>query len=138
MFRCLLIILILVKGTALAQTAVVSAQTKVTITISTSGPVTVSSVGFYYNNAAGALTFNLPVITLANIGYQFCFRNSVTRTGAITIQSPAATYIDVDGTNGTAAGTLVSAGALGDSACIVAVSVAQYVAYTNKGTWTNN
>jgi hypothetical protein len=108
------------------------------VTISTSSTVTVSAVGFYLNNASGAVTYNLPAITSAMVNAQFCFRNAVTRSGAVTIQLPAATFMDNFGANGSAAGTLVSTGALADSVCVVAVSTTQYIAYIGLGNWTNN
>jgi len=105
--------------------------------ISTSGPV--SDPGgpstFQYNNAAGALTFNAPA---GVAGYQRCYRNSTTRTGVITIQMAASNTVDVDGSNGTSAGTLVSGGALGDAVCIVSDATNHWYAYIQKGTWTNN
>lgn len=115
-----------------------SANASGNVTVSTSGPVTVSGPGFYYNNASGALTYNLPAITASNIGAKFCFRNLTTRTGAITLQAPASTYIDSAGANGSAAGTLVSGGALGDNGCLQAVTTTQYVWWPGLGTWTNN
>ena len=110
----------------------------VPVLISTSGPVSVIATGFYLNNAAGALTWNLPTIASANLGAQFCFRSLPTKTGALTLKAPASTYIGVGGTNGTASGTLVSSGALGDAACVVAASTTQYLAYVGSGVWTNN
>jgi len=114
------------------------ASWKLTVTVATVSPQAVAQTGFYFNNAAGAMTFNLPAITTATVGNQYCFRNYTGRTGAITLQLPAATSVDVDGVNGTAGGTLVSGGALGDSACVVAVAVGQYMAYIGTGVWTNN
>jgi hypothetical protein len=108
------------------------------VTVATVSPQAVAQTGFFLNNSAGAMTFNLPVITASTVGNQYCFRNYTARTGAITLQLPAATSADVDGKNGTAAGTLVSGGALGDSACVVAVAVGQYMAYIGTGVWTNN
>ena len=104
----------------------------------TSGPVTVSAWGFYFNNASGALTFNLPVVTAATVGAQYCFRNFTGKSGAITLKAPASTYFDVNGANGSVTGTLVSGGALGDSACVVSISTTQYMAYPGTGSWTNN
>jgi hypothetical protein len=110
----------------------------VPVTISTSGPVTTAGSGFWINNASGALTYNLPTITSALVGIQQCFRNAVTKTGAITLTAPASTYFDVNGAVGSAAGTLVSGGALGDAACVVAIDTTHYYAYTSAGSWTNN
>ncbi len=107
------------------------------VTVATVSPQAVTQTGFFFNNAAGAMTFNLPPITTATVGNQYCFRNYTARTGAITLQLPAATSVDVDGVNGTAGGTLVSTGALGDSVCVVAVAVGQYMAYIGSGTWNN-
>jgi hypothetical protein len=136
------ILLFLFSGLAFAQlpkpgSAGGGAKSAV-VTVATSSPVTVAETGFYLNNSSGAMTFNLPAITTANVGAQFCFRNAVTRTGAITIQLPATTSLDVEGANGSAAGTLVSGGALGDSACVVAQAAGQYLGYKGVGTWTNN
>jgi hypothetical protein len=108
------------------------------VTVSTSSPVTASSPGFYYNDSTGAITYNLPTITASMVGARYCARNLAPRTGAITLQAPASTYIDKDGSNGTAAGTLVSAGAAGDSVCVIAVTTTQYVSYIGSGVWTNN
>lgn len=111
-----------------------------TVTVSTSGPVTVAGTGsgFWYNNSSGAITFNLPTITSGMLGYQFCFRNYTSNTGVVTLQSPASTLIDLNGATATAAGTLVSGGAAGDSVCIVPVATTLYMAYVGVGTWTNN
>lgn len=112
-----------------------SSGSSVTVTISTSGPVTVASTGFYYNNASGALTYTLPTITSGTVGSQYCFRESPGKSGAITITAPASTLIDLFGTNGSATGSIVSVGALGDSACMVASTTTQYVSYVQSGTW---
>jgi hypothetical protein len=124
-------------GTTL-PTSIGNSGVLVPVVISTSGPVAVSATGFYFNNASGALTYTLPTITSANVGLQVCVRNAVAKTGAITLTAPASTYIDVSGAVGSAAGTLVSGGALGDSACVVAVDTTHYYAYVGSGSWTNN
>ena len=110
----------------------------VPLAIATTSPISPAATGFYLNNGSGAITYNLPAITTATVGLQMCFRNAVTKTGVITLTAPASTYIDVNGANGSAAGTLVSGGAAGDSACVVAVSTTQYMAFTGGGSWTNN
>lgn len=109
-----------------------------TAVIATAISVSVSGAGFYLDNLAGALTYVLPTITNANVGSQFCFRQSPTRAGIITLQAPASTFIDQNGTNGSAAGTYVSGGAAGDAVCLAAISTTQYMAYPTRGTWTNN
>jgi hypothetical protein len=109
--------------------------------ISTSGPVTVAATsGRYYNNASGALTYNLPAITagMVTASAQFCFSEYVGKSGAITLQAPASTYIFVLGVNGTVAGTLVSSGVLGDSACVAVVDTTHYEAALGPGVWVNN
>lgn len=108
------------------------------VTVSISGPVTVNKGGFWYNNSAGALTFNLPAITSGMVGFRACFANDDTRTGAITLQLPASTQMSKAGALGTAAGTLVSGGALDDNVCVVALTTTKYRAYVGSGTWTNN
>lgn len=122
------------SGSATTQTVIGINNEPVLVTISTSGPVTVGGVGFYLNNATGALTYNLPTIAAVS-GVPICFTNAVTRTGIITLQAPASTFISLYGANGSAAGTLASSGALGDSACVVATSTTQYTAYLSSGTW---
>jgi hypothetical protein len=124
-------------GTPL-PTTIGNAGVLVPVVVSTSGPVTVAATGFYVNNASGALTYRLPTVASGLVGMQFCFRNATARTGAITITAPALTYLDVNGTNGSVAGTLVSGGAAGDSACVVAISTTEYLAYPGNGSWTNN
>ena len=125
-----------VATTAYVATAVAAAVPAVTV--STSGPVTVSAAGYYINNAAGNLTYNLPTITSGLVGSQFCFRNNTAGTGIITLQEPASTQIDAGGAVGSTAGTYVSGGALGDSACVVAISTTLYMAYPGGGSWTNH
>jgi hypothetical protein len=109
--------------------------------IDTSGPVTVATTsGYNWNNSSGALTYNLPTITAGMVmaGYSRCFGNLYGKSGALTLQAPASTYIALYGTLGSAAGTLVSSGALGDSACVVAVDTTHYQATGTAGNWTNN
>lgn len=105
--------------------------------ISTTGAVTDpgGAAAVQFNNAAGALTFNAPA---GVAGVQRCYRNAATRTGVITIQMATSNTVDVDGANGTSAGTLVSGGALGDAVCIVSDAVNHWYGYVQKGTWTNN
>ena len=105
----------------------------------TSGPVT-DPGGLYVflnNNASGALTFNLPDGSAA--GMQRCYRNSTGKSGAITVAVTTGNNIDVGGANGTTStGTLVSGGALGDSACLVADGSSHWYAYIYSGLWSNN
>jgi hypothetical protein len=129
-----------VTGNVAIGTTVIAATSGVIVplVVNATSPVSPVSTGYYLNNNAGAITYTLPAITSANVGLQMCFRNAVTKTGAITLTAPASTYIDVSGANGSAAGTLVSSGALGDSVCVVAQSTTQYVAFVGGGAWTNN
>jgi hypothetical protein len=108
------------------------------VLISTSGPVSAIATGFYINNASGAITYTLPAITSANVGLQLCFRENTGKSGAITLTAPASTYLDVNGAVGSAAGNLVSGGALGDAACVVAIDTTHYYAYVGNGTWTGS
>lgn len=114
-----------------------SSVNSVPLTVSTSTPVTVSAAGFYFCDRAGC-TYNLPTITSALVGARICVWNDTTRSGAITLQAPASTYIDKGGALGTVAGTLMSGGALDDSACVIAVTTTKYKALPGTGTWTNN
>lgn len=129
-------------STKLATTKYVddgAAAASLPVTTSTSGPVAISAAGYYLNNAAGALTYTLPTVVTGTIGKTYCFRNAVTKTGAITLTAPASTTIDYFGLNGSAAGTLVSSGAAGDAVCLIAQTTTQYVAwFPGFGSWTNN
>jgi hypothetical protein len=107
-----------------------------TVTTSSAGGVTVSTPGFYWKAFTGTLTYTLPAIS--TLGMQYCFRGVDANTGAITITAPASTFLELAGTRGTAAGTLVSSGSAGDGVCVVAQSSAAYVAYISAGNWTNN
>jgi hypothetical protein len=108
------------------------------VTVWTSGACTPVSTGFTYNNSAGAMGCTLPAITSANVGLQLCFENDSTRTGAITLTMPASTTVSIDGTAGSSAGTLVSGGAAGDRACVVAKAAGKYMGYVGSGSWANN
>lgn len=109
-----------------------------TVLISTSGPVTDpgGATAYQFNNAAGALTFNLPA---GVAGYRRCYQNAVSRTGAITIAVTTSNAISLSGVNGTSGtGTLVSSGAAGDSICLVSDATNHWYANVLSGMWTNN
>jgi hypothetical protein len=110
----------------------------VPVLISTSGPVTDpggQSV-YQFNNASGALQFNLPA---GVAGMQRCYRDATGKSGAITVAVTTSNAIDLNGANGTTStGTLVSGGALGDAVCLVSDAANHWYAYVQKGTWTNN
>jgi hypothetical protein len=106
--------------------------------ISTSGPVSDpgGNAAFQYNNASGALTFNLPA---GVAGMQRCYRNATGKSGAITIAVTTSNSIDLNGANGTTStGTLVSSGALGDAVCLQSDAANHWYAYVSSGSWTNN
>jgi hypothetical protein len=109
----------------------------VPITVATSSPQSDpgGASAYLFNNGSGAMTFNAPA---GVAGLQRCYRNATGKSGAITIQMAASNTLDVSGANGSSAGTLVSGGALGDSACIVSDATNHWYAYIQKGTWTNN
>ena len=140
-------------GTALVVTATGSAYTTAptsatagngtatcsgTAVVGTALSVPIAATGFYINDNAAPLTYVLPAVTAANVGLQVCMWNGNTRTSVQTIKAPASTYIDNNGANGSAAGTLVFGGALADAACFVATSVTQYKAFVQSGSVTNN
>jgi len=114
------------------------APAAVPVLISTSGPVSDPGGNYYfmYNNASGALTYNLPAGTGLQ---QRCYRNATGKSGVITIAVTTSNAIDYNGANGTTTtGTLVSGGALGDAVCLVSDASNHWYAYVQKGTWTNN
>jgi hypothetical protein len=69
------------------------------------------------------------------LGQQYCYRNYTTRTSAVTLKAPTSTYIDYAGSNSSSGGTFVSAGATGDEACVIPVSMTQYMGTVRLGTW---
>jgi hypothetical protein len=100
--------------------------------------------GYFVNEhatAATAITYNLP--TAAN-GRQYCFVNgyngSAANTGVLTIQTSATGQfiIFTDGTLSATDGTVTSAGAGGDAACVVGVDVTHWMLYAQRGTWTKH
>jgi len=107
------------------------------VTTSTSGPVSDpgDTFDFQYNNAAGALTFNAPA---GAVGLERCYRNATGKSGAITVQMATSNTVDIAGVNGSAAGTLVSGGALGDGVCINSDATNHWYGSVVSGTWTNN
>ena len=105
---------------------------------STSGPVADPGgpSAYLYNNASGAITYNLPA---GVAGYQRCYRNATGKSGSITVAVATSNSIDLNGLNGTTStGTLVSGGALGDAVCLVSDTTNHWYAYVQKGSWTNN
>lgn len=88
----------------------------------------------HYATAGTAVTYTLPTAALCK---SKCFRQYTGNTGAITIQTSAAgQYIDQDGTASASGGYVVSGGALGDAACVVAADTTHWFLYVSKGTWT--
>jgi len=114
----------------LAPTYMTTAAT--TITVASHG-----SSAYFFNNTTTAgdpITYALPVPIA---GMQYCIKNYTGKTGVLTFQATANVYIDLDGTNGTAAGYIhCDAGGLGTGACVVASDTLHWVAYVNKGSWT--
>ena len=109
------------------------------VTLSAATPATVAGSGYWLNNTASPWTANLPTVTSATVGAQYCVGNAAARASAVTIQLPASTYMYYKGVIGGAAGTLVSSGAAGDIVCVVAIDTTHYQALgTGNGTWANN
>lgn len=105
-----------------------------TVTVSPTGsPLTASTAGFYVNGSAGAFTYNLPAIT--TLGVSYLFTNGENGAGIITLRAPAGVHFVMFGGAGSAAGSVVSPGSLGDSISVVAISSTQYFVWTT-GTWT--
>jgi len=72
------------------------------------------------HNSAGAMGCTLPTITSANVGLQLCFR--IRDAKRVRSLSPRSIHLLCPfGAVGSAAGTLVSGGAPGDAARVVAV-----------------
>jgi hypothetical protein len=109
------------------------------VTLSAATPATVAGSGYWLNNTASVWTANLPAVTSATVGSQYCVGNAAARASAVTIQLPASTYMYYQGVIGSSAGTLVSSGAAGDLVCVVAIDTTHYQALgAGNGTWTNH
>ena len=122
-------------GTVSSGTATCSGTPVLATTIANTISGTVS--GTYFNNTAAPMTWVLPAITAYNLGLYACIWNDDTRTGAVTVVSPASTYFTQDGvSSGTAAGTAYSTGALGDGACVIAKNLTHYKFIAGPGAWT--
>ena len=90
----------------------------------------------HYATAGTAVNYTLPA---AAVPITKCFREYPGNTGAITIQTSASgQYIDNAGVNTASGGYVTSGGALGDAACVVAISSTQWQLYISGGTWTTH
>jgi hypothetical protein len=104
------------------------------VTVSTSSPVTVTTDGYYYCNTT-ACTYNLPAIASGSVSHQFCFINFAGQSGSIAVNTPSGNTMDLNGVSTASPASLVSGGALGDSACFTTTGTAQYKAWPNTGNW---
>lgn len=104
---------------------------------STTGPVIDpgGAIGYQFNGASGALTFNAPV---AVAGMRRCYRNATGKSGAITVQLASTDKADLAGSNGSTGGTIVSGGALADEICLTSDVANHWYARGSSGTWTSN
>lgn len=131
------------------QTCSLGASCTVTpnVTIDTATPVTVSSTNkatFHINQnatAGTAVTYNLPT---AAAGIQKCFTNgnngTAADTGVIAIATSASGQfiLFTDGTYTATGGNVTSAGAAGDSACVVGIDSTHWELFVQRGTWTKH
>ena len=88
---------------------------------------------YYLFNNHGALTFNAPAGTVT--GMQRCYANYAAISGAITVQMAASNTVALYGSDSSAAGTLVSSGALGDCVVVVCDSASHWTAFVIAGSW---
>jgi hypothetical protein len=101
---------------------------------SSAGPVSDPGGNDYYLfNNHGALTFDAPAGTVT--GMQRCYANYAAISGAITVQMAASNTVALYGVNGSAAGTLASAGALGDCIVVVCDAANHWTAFVVAGSW---
>jgi hypothetical protein len=126
-------------GTSLLVTGNLDGTAPVTVTTGSTATLggTFKS-GYTFNNegtTSTAVTYTLPA---AAAGLQYCIANLPTETGALTLQtSGTGQFIGRVGAYGTTGGHAASAGALGDSACIVGIDSTHWLLYPQSGTWTN-
>lgn len=107
------------------------------VTTSTSCPVSDpgDTFDFQYNNSSGACQFNAPAGVQ---GLERCYRNATGKYGVITVQMATSNTVDINGANGSSAGTLVSGGALGDGVCINSDATNHWYGSVISGMWLNN
>ena len=89
------------------------------------------------SDGSAAVTYTLPT---ASAGLQYCITNYTGATGTITVQTSASgQFIDNEGVNTASGGYVISAGALGDAGCFVAITSTQWKLF-NSGTtvWTTH
>jgi hypothetical protein len=124
-------------GQALTSAGLNNLAAQVVVTTSTTNSDDGASLTYYFNHygtPSTAVSYTLPT---ASVYKTKCFRQYTGNTGAITIQTSAAgQYIDVAGANTASGGYVVSGGALGDSACVVAIDTTHWMLYAGSGTWT--
>ena len=129
-------------GTSLVATGIVDGTVPVTITTATTGNLGATYASGYtinqYATAATAVTYTLPT---AAAGKQYCIKNgyngSAGNTGALRFSTSAAgQYIVYNGVLSAANGYIISAGALGDGACVVGIDATHWEFYPSVGTWT--
>src|ERR1035437_2343266 len=96
---------------------------------------TITTGGGHFNAVAVAMAFVLPTPTNT---LRVCVGNSTGVSNIVTFKAPASTYIDYLGINGSAAGTFVSTGLLGDYGCLYGMSGTNYKAFPVVGSWGNN
>jgi hypothetical protein len=124
-------------GTSLLVTGIVDGTAPITVTTGDTASIggTYKS-GYIFNansTASNPTTYTLPT---AAAGLQYCIRNGAGKTGALRLNTSAAgQYIDLDGTETASGGYVISAGASGDSMCVVGLDGSYWVGYTQKGTW---
>jgi len=88
---------------------------------------------YYLFNNYGTLTFDVPVGSV--IGMQRIYANYSGISSVITLQLPASNVCALYGTNGSAAGTLVSSGASGDAVGLVCDLSNHWTAFVISGSW---
>jgi hypothetical protein len=125
------------SGNVLAV-GVLDGLSKVTLTTGDTANIGTTYMAEYTLNnngtAANATTYTLPA-ALSTGGQQMCIRNYTGKTGVLAFQAPASVYLDLDGTNSSAAKKVKSGGAAGDAACAVSVDATHWIIYPSKGTW---
>ena len=122
-------------GSAGVGASVGGASSSPSVSIPVASPVTGAFSYRYYCDVAGGCTVNLPTITSGDIGKTLCATNYTSRSGAMVFQAPASTTIIVRGVASSSAGSVASAGALGDAACVQAVTTTVYMFVGGAGVW---
>jgi len=124
-------------GVSLAVTGALDGRATINLTTATTNAACSALTCYNYNNTATAGAAVGYTLGTAQAGMQQCFKNYTGKTGILTISTSAAgQFINLSGVLSASGGNITSAGALGDSICLVAVDATHWDGWISGGAWT--